>query len=241
MSTSPRILIVDAGVAPGELQARLTDRGYDVRTSESGKIALCTLGAEVFDLVLLDLGLPDLPWRDFIATAHDLSQAPIISLSASTTQSEKIEALDLGASDYLTKPFDMDELLARVRAALRLYEAARATTRRHSSPERLTLDISTRRAIVDGRVVRLSIRECAALQLLAETDGLDVRFEEIIERVWNRRIAADAQRVRVLMWQLRRKIEPDPTRPCFIISEPGLGYRLNRAGLGRTRTPERSY
>lgn len=239
MSPPIRILLVDA--APGDLQSRLTDRGYSVRTSENGRIGLCDLGAEAFDLVLLDHGVADVSWRDFLSTARELSQAPIISLSGSAEQSEKIDALDLGASDYLTKPIDMEELLARVRAALRIYEAARAATARRPPPERLRPDVSTRSVVVDGRVVRLSIRECAVLQLLAEADGRDVSFEAIIEKVWNGRIAADAQRVRVLIWQLRRKVEPDPTRPCFIISEPGLGYRLNPAGLDWVKAPERSH
>lgn len=239
MTGVPRVLVVDASASTEALQARLTEEGHEVTASESGKVGLCHLGAEPFDLVVLELDLPDLEGDAFIATAREMTDAPIIVLTQRSSPSDKVRALNLGANDYVTKPFDMGELLARIGAALRSQEAARSPKSQVARSDRLRLDVSTRSAVVDGRIVRLSARECAILQVLVEADGVSVQLEEIVEKVWGRSSPAGARRVRVLIWQVRRKIEPDPTRPCFIISEPALGYRLHQAGV-RMRSPERS-
>jgi two-component system KDP operon response regulator KdpE len=229
MTATRRILIVDGDTDPTMLQSGLTAQGYEVRIAESGAEGLQRLRAGAFDLVLLELDLPDRDGTSFISAAREISAAPIIVLSVRAAQGDKIRALDMGASDYLTKPFDMAELYARIRVALRAQEAGSAP--QTGRAERLRIDLETRRAVVDGRPVRLSARECAILQVLAEADGRGVSLAEIIARVWSGDRDAEPQHVRVLVWQVRRKIEPDPTRPCFLISEPAIGYRLHLGGL----------
>jgi two-component system KDP operon response regulator KdpE len=228
MNIARRILIVDGDADPTMLRAGLTAQGYEVSVVESGAEGLQRLRAGAFDLVLLELDLPDRDGTSFIPAARQISSAPIIVLSVRAGQGDKVRALDLGASDYLTKPFDMAELQARIRVALRAQDAGPPPQLR---ADRLRIDLETRRAVVDGRAVRLSARECAILQVLAEAGGRGVSLADIIARVWSGDRDAEPQHVRVLVWQVRRKIEPDPTRPCFLISEPAVGYRLHLGGL----------
>lgn len=226
MTTSSKILVVeDEEQLSRMLRSILIQAGYNVTLAKSGLSALEHLVREEFGVVLLDLGLPDVDGKEVITQARAISAAPILVISARESEKEKITALDLGANDYVAKPFDAGELLARIRVALRparVVPSAIASTKRG-----LEIDIASRRAIVDGASVRLSRKETELVQLLAEANGAIVTHEKIIETIWGRGSDADLMNVRVLAWQLRRKIEPDISAPRFLIAEAGEGYRLN--------------
>lgn len=207
------------------LRSILIQSGYTVSTAKTGLAALEHLVREEFGVILLDLGLPDVDGKEVITQARAISAAPILVISARESENEKIAALDLGANDYVAKPFDAGELLARIRVALR---PPRAAPSQISSPKSgLQIDVASRRAIVDGQSVRLSRKETELVQLLAEAKGAIVSHDKIIEAIWGRGSDADLMNVRVLAWQLRRKIEPDISAPRFLIAESGEGYRLN--------------
>ena len=231
MRNQERILIVeDDERLLRMLQSTLVQSGYDVATAKSGNGALEQMVKSDFGVVLLDLGLPDIDGKQVIKDARAISSAPFIVISARGSEKEKICALDLGASDYMAKPFDTGELLARIRVALR----PRRRCEQDGSPAAdtqagLVLDFDTRRATVDGRPVRLSRKEVELLQLLDAANGAIVSHESIIEAIWGAAAGADYMNLRVLAWQVRRKIEPDAAVPRFLIAEAGAGYRLNRS------------
>jgi two-component system KDP operon response regulator KdpE len=226
MAEGVKILVVeDEEQLSRMLRSILTQSGYTVTQAKTGLTALQHLVREEFDVILLDLGLPDVDGKEVITQARAISAAPILVISAREAEQEKIAALDLGANDYVAKPFDAGELLARIRVALR---PTRPTPAPIASPQRgLQIDVASRRAIVDGQSVRLSRKEMELVQLLASANGAIVRHEAIIEAIWGRGSDADLMNVRVLAWQLRRKIEPDISAPRFLIAESGEGYRLN--------------
>jgi len=222
----PQVLIVeDEEQLSRMLRAMLAQEGYSIATANTGLAALEQLVRHEFGVVLLDLGLPDMDGKEVIRHARAITTAPILVISARDSGMEKVMALDLGANDYVAKPFDAAELLARVRVALR---PARAQATPYISSQRaLQIDIASRRAIVNGTSVRLSRKETELLQLLADAKGAIVTHDRIIESIWGRGSDADLMNVRVLAWQLRRKIEPDVSAPRFLIAEAGEGYRLN--------------
>lgn len=225
-SPLPKVLIVeDEEQLARMLRAMLAQEGYDIATAGTGLLALEQLVRHEFSVVLLDLGLPDIDGKEVIRQARAITAAPIIVISARDSGMEKVMALDLGANDYVAKPFDAAELLARVRVALR---PGRAQPAPYGSSQRaLQIDIASRRAIVNGTSVRLSRKETELVHLLAEAKGAIVSHDRIIEAIWGRGSDADLMNVRVLAWQLRRKIEPDISAPRFLIAEAGEGYRLN--------------
>jgi len=223
MSDAKILIIEDEEQLLRMLRATLVQAGYAVTTAKTGLEALEQLILQEFGVVLLDLGLPDIDGKDVITQARAVSQAPILVLSARGSEKEKIAALDLGASDFMAKPFDMGELLARIRVALR---PPRADPSLRPAERGLQVDVASRRAIVDGVSVRLSKKETELLQLLIEADGQIVSHEQIIAGIWGRSADADYMNVRVLAWQVRRKIEPDAATPRFLIAEAREGYRL---------------
>jgi two-component system KDP operon response regulator KdpE len=226
MTSNPTVLIVeDEEQLSRMLRAMLAQEGYAITTVNTGLAALEQLVRHEFGVVLLDLGLPDMDGKEVIRQARAITAAPILVISARDSGMEKVMALDLGANDYVAKPFDAAELLARVRVALR---PARAKSGPDNAVQRaLQIDAASRRAIVNGASVRLSRKETELLQLLAEAKGSIVSHDRIIESIWGRGSDADLMNVRVLAWQLRRKIEPDVSAPRFLIAEAGEGYRLN--------------
>jgi two-component system KDP operon response regulator KdpE len=228
MSSDAKILIVeDEEQLARMLRSNLIQAGYGVTAAKSGMEALEQIILHEFGVVLLDLGLPDMDGKDLISQLRAVSPAPVIVISARESEKEKIAALDLGASDYVAKPFDMGELLARIRVALRPARAEPSAPL--ASKSGLQIDVTSRRAIVDGNPVRLSRKETEFLQLLAEAKGAIVTHETIIAAMWGRGSDADFMNVRVLAWQVRRKIEPDAAAPRFLIAEAREGYRLNLA------------
>jgi two-component system KDP operon response regulator KdpE len=227
MSNDARILVIeDEEQLARMLRSNLIQAGYGVASAKTGMEALEQIVLHQFGVVLLDLGLPDMDGKDLIAQLRDVCGAPIIVISARESEKEKIATLDLGASDYVAKPFDMGELLARIRVALRPARIEVVTQQTANSG--LQIDVPSRRAIIDGTPVRLSRKETEFLQLLADAKGGIVTHDEIITTMWGRGGDADFMNVRVLAWQVRRKIEPDASAPRFLIAEAGEGYRLNQ-------------
>jgi two-component system KDP operon response regulator KdpE len=220
----PEILVVDDEEQLLKvLGAALAASGFRPTTVASGRAALAALQSASFDAILLDLMLPDMDGKEVITTARTFCQTPIIVLSARTSEADKVEALDLGANDYLGKPFSIAELLARLRVATR--PAALAMQRAQGVS--IKFDFEGRRVCVAGRERRLTVRETEMLRVLHAAAGSVVPHKTLIEGVWGSDRDADLTHLRVLAWQVRRKIEPDASNPRFLLAEPGLGYRLN--------------
>ncbi|HMO42720.1 MAG TPA: response regulator transcription factor [Phenylobacterium sp.] len=207
------------------LKPALTAAGYVVTTADSGEAAMSHLAADAFDIVILDLGLPDLDGKEVIERMREWTETPIVVLSARNLEDEKIAALDLGADDFVNKPFGVGELLARMRAAQRGRDRRLAGQARFQSGE-LEVNFATRRAFIMGEEVRLPPREYDLTRVLARHAGRVVTHKQIIAAVWGPHASVDAQFVRVLAAQLRQKLEEDPGAPRIVLTEPGVGYRL---------------
>ena len=221
-----RILILEdeAGLRR-VLAITLRAHGYDVQAVPDGTTALTALAAAPHDLLILDLGLPDMDGVEVVRRVRQDSALPVIILSARDAQREKVRALDAGADDYVTKPCGMDELVARVRANLR------RTSPRAQRPTSLTagaLTIDFRRAVVqrNGAEVRLTPTEWHLLEALARDPGRLVPGKQLLQQVWGPAYGNETNYLRVYMAQLRRKLEDNPSRPRHLITEPGLGYRF---------------
>ena len=209
------------------MQTILTSNGSAVLMARTGEEALMMVSSHCPDLVLLDLGLPDLDGQIFIQKVRSWSQVPILVVSARTHERDKVTSLDLGADDYITKPFGTSELLARVRAALR--HAAQ-----HSAGQRaaayacggLLVDWERRRVILDGQDVHLTQNEYKIVALLAQNAGKVLTYDQIIRHVWGPNIAGDNRILRVNMANIRRKLEKKPAEPQYLFTEIGVGYRM---------------
>jgi two-component system KDP operon response regulator KdpE len=223
-----RVLVVDDDVALARaLGINLRARGYDVVTAATGRQALDVLARAHPDVVILDLGLPDLDGIDVLHGIRGWNPVPVVVLSARTTSDEKVDALDAGADDYVTKPFEMNELLARLRAAVRRSTASGAS----DAPSvveagTFTLDLAAGVVTRDGRQVRLTPTEYHLLEVLARHVGRLVPQQQLLREVWGPGYEKETHYLRVYVGQLRRKLEPDPTAPRHLITEPGIGYRL---------------
>jgi two-component system KDP operon response regulator KdpE len=221
-----RILVVDD--EPQILKAlrlSLAAAGYHVLTAATAGEALAALRNEVIDAMILDLGLPDRDGKDVIAEVRQWSEVPIIVLSARHLEGEKISALDAGAGDYINKPFGVGELLARLRVAMRLRRAGETTLRNYRG-NGLSVDFAARRVLAGGKEVRLTPKEFDLLRVLAQHAGQVVTRNQLLAFVWGADETRDSQVLRVLVGQLRQKIEPDPRVPALLLTEPGIGYRL---------------
>lgn len=219
-----QILIIDDEPAIAEtLRPVLAAQQYRVSTAGSAAEALRRARQTAYDVALLDLGLPDADGKEIIGNLHALSCRSIIVLSARHQETEKVAALDGGADDYLNKPFSIDELMARIRAALRRSAgAARAETFRSKE---LTVDFATHRVEFQGEDVKLSPKEFALLEALCRHAGQVVTRRQLLLAGWNDP-AADGQNLRTYMTLLRQKLEVDPGEPQLIVTETGVGYRL---------------
>lgn len=209
------------------LRASLGSRGYRVLEAESVLIGLQMVTSHSPDLVLMDLGLPDGDGISLTKRIREWTQVPIIVISARGREADKVVALDAGADDYLTKPFGVDELLARIRVALR-----HASGQRSAYPEEqihlgeLSLDLARREVRARGENVRLTPIEYKLLVLLARHAGRVLTHRQILKEVWGPSYEAQPHYVRVHMAELRKKIEQNPARPRIVVTEPGVGYRL---------------
>jgi two-component system KDP operon response regulator KdpE len=219
-----RVLVVDD--EPQILRAlriNLRVRDYEVHVASTGTEALEVAGRYPPDLVILDLGLPDLDGVEVIQGLRGWTKAPIIVLSGRADSVDKVEALDAGADDYVTKPFGVEELLARMRAAVR----------RTGTPEDLpriqlgdlTIDLAAKRVIRSGEDIRLTPTEWHLLEVLLRNPGKLLSRNQLLTEVWGPGYADATGNLRLYMAQLRRKLEPDPARPRWLITEPGMGYR----------------
>jgi two-component system, OmpR family, KDP operon response regulator KdpE len=220
-----RILVVDDEQAIRRfLRVTLEAQGYQPYEADSGKEALQAVPACRPDVVILDLGLPDMEGHEVIRRLREWSPVPIIVLSVREHETEKIEALDAGADDYLTKPFAVGELMARLRAALR--RSANAGSEPVYEVDELRIDLGRRLVTVAGQGVSLTPTEYDVLRALAQHAGRVLTHHQLLRQVWGASYEPETHLLRVNISNLRRKIEPDPARPRYILTEPGVGYRL---------------
>jgi two-component system, OmpR family, KDP operon response regulator KdpE len=218
------ILLVDDDAALlSTLSLNLRARGHDVLTADTGEGALEVARGTDPDVVVLDLGLPDLPGTEVLRQLRVWSAVPVIVLSARHGSDDKVQALDLGADDYVTKPFGIDELMARLRAAVRRAGTADLDV---VETDHLRIDLSARTVQRDGDEVRLTPIEWGLLSALVTRPGRLVPQQQLLHEVWGPAYDKETHYLRVYMANLRRKLELDPSRPQHLITEPGMGYRF---------------
>jgi two-component system, OmpR family, KDP operon response regulator KdpE len=228
VTAAVKVLVVDdESQIVRTLRINLTARGYEVATAADGGEALRVAAAVRPDVVVLDLGLPDIDGSTVIEGLRGWTAVPIIVLSARTDSGDKVSALDAGADDYVTKPFGMDELLARLRAAVRRAsatvpggEAAVVET------DAFTVDLAAKKVLRDGAEVHLTPTEWGVLELLVRNKGKLVGQKQLLQEVWGPAYASETHYLRVYLAQLRRKLEPQPSHPRHLLTEAGMGYRF---------------
>jgi len=224
--SEPSILMVDDDPhVLRSLRAALESHGYRVRSAPTGPIALEACASERPDVVLLDLALPGLDGVEVCRRLRSWSRVPIVVLSARVHESQKVQALDAGADDYVTKPFGMDELLARLRASVRRRSAGDGAAPSVETPH-FTIDLATRRVTTPNGSVRLTPTEWHVVEVLLRHRGKLVTQKQLLQEVWGPRYENETNYLRVFMAQIRAKLEPNPAAPLYFITEPGIGYRL---------------
>ena len=227
MSVHPRVLVIDDEPQIHRfLRAALEADGFDPLRADSGAEGLREIARAAPDAVVLDLGLPDMDGKEVLLKAREFYLEPIIVLSARDRETEKIEALDLGANDYVEKPFGVGELLARLRAALRQRAHAADPPPTVITTGPLTIDIPRRLVTLGREMVHLSPKEYDLLAKLALNVGKVMQHRDLLISIWGPAHVNDTQYLRVFIGQLRQKIEPDPSAPQIILTEPGVGYRF---------------
>jgi two-component system KDP operon response regulator KdpE len=221
-----RVLIVDDEPAIlATMAPLLRSRGYEVSTATTGTTCLESVERFEPDLIILDLGLPDLDGSDVCRLVRDGRSTPIIVLSARGAESDKVGALDAGADDYVTKPFSTEELLARIRVALRRGESTPSSTGPIVRGE-LVIDRDQRSVSRGTEKIRLTPKEFDLLVFLAQHPGRVLTHRTILKAIWGVHVVDQPEHLRVLLGSLRKKIEPDPSRPQYIVTEPWVGYRF---------------
>jgi len=220
-----RVLVIDdEGPILRALRINLTARKYEVVTAEDGASGLAAMARVRPDVLILDLGLPDMDGADVIKGIRGWTSTPIIVLSAAGQENTKVAALDAGADDYITKPFGMGELLARLRAAVR--RASPAPDEPVVGTADFTVDLAAKRVARDGTDVQLTPTEWGLLEALVRNRGRLVTQRQLLQEVWGEQYQTEGNYLRVYMAHLRRKLEPDPSRPRYLLTEPGMGYRF---------------
>ena len=231
MTTKEKILIVeDEQTIRNFMQAILSAKGYDVLLARSGAMADTMIASHCPDLIILDLGLPDTDGMNVLSRVREWSKIPVIVVSARSHERDKVVALDAGADDYLTKPFGTEELLARIRAAIRHTRTpassdALANTGLFRAGE-LTIDYGKRRVFIAGRDAGLTQNEYKLVALLGLHAGKVLTYDYLIRELWGPSARSDNQILRVNMANIRRKIEQNPAQPVYIFTEVGVGYRM---------------
>ena len=220
-----RVLVID-DEAPilRALKINLTARKYEVSTAADGASGLAAMARDRPDVLILDLGLPDMDGTEVIRGVRGWTSTPIIVLSAWGQESQKVAALDAGADDYVTKPFGMDELLARLRAAVR--RASPAPDEPVVAAGDFTVDLAAKRVTRGGSDVRLTPTEWQLLEVLVRNSGRLVSQRQLLHEVWGPGYETEGNYLRVFVAQLRRKLESDPSRPRYLLTEAGMGYRF---------------
>ena len=220
-----RILVIeDEPALARALAITLNARGYRTEVAMTGRAGLAQITSTHPDLILLDLGLPDLDGMSVLHAVRGWSQVPVVVLSARQTSHDKVEALDAGADDYVSKPFAMDELLARIRAATRRAPGAQADPLVVTAS--FTVDLAARTVTKGEEPVRLTPTEWRLLEILARNPGRIVTQKELLRELRGPDLDRETHYLRVYLAQLRRKLEPDPSRPRHLLTDPGIGYRL---------------
>ena len=223
-----RILVVDDEIEiVRALERSLAAHGFEVFTARSGEEALEAISHHRPDVILLDLGLPSMSGLEVIKRVRAQSNLPIIVLSVKDTEHDKVQALDLGADDYVSKPFGMDEVLARLRVALRHSAQVESGTEAIFTAGPLKVDFAQRLVQVNGQEVKLTPTEYDLLKALIKNSGKIMTRPKLLSEVWGTGYGAESHYLHVYVGQLRRKIEPDPAHPRFILTISGVGYRFN--------------
>ena len=231
MAIRDKVLVVEDDKAISNfISTVLTANHYDVIVSSSGTEAYTMITSHCPDVVILDLGLPDMDGLNIIRSVREWTQLPIVVVSARTHERDKVEALDLGADDYITKPFATAELLARIRTALR-HTRTRAANESVAqtgvfSARGLVIDYGAHRVMVDGENVHLTQNEYRIVSLLGKFAGRVLTYDYILKELWGPGVKTDNQILRVNMANIRRKIEKNPAAPVYIMTEVGVGYRM---------------
>jgi two-component system KDP operon response regulator KdpE len=230
MNTVSILVVDDEPQLRRAMRATLTDLGYSVIEARSGEEALELLRHETADLVLLDLNMPGIGGLETCRAIRENSDLPIIVLSVRNTERDKVEALDAGADDYVTKPFGIQELLARIRAAIRRTPASGDTAARIFSDGELEIDFDARRVTRAGKSVRLTPKEFDLLKLLVAHANRAIPHRKLLQTVWGPDYGDEVEYLRVVINQLRKKIEAVPSEPKYLLTEPWVGYRFATAG-----------
>jgi len=226
-----RVLVVDdESQITRVLKTVLMSQGYQVRTAAEGEAALTDFREWNPELVITDLYMPHMNGLELCRRIRALSSVPIIVLSVKGEERSKVEALDSGADDYVTKPFGIEELMARVRAALRRRPASTEPAPSSFEAGDFKVDLDTRRVLIDGREVRLTPKEFDLFVYLAQRPNRVIPHASLLEAVWGEASQEQPEYLRVFMGQLRKKLEPDPANPKYLVTEPWVGYRFNPKG-----------
>jgi two-component system KDP operon response regulator KdpE len=222
-----RILVVDDEPQIRRvLRAALTAQGYEVSDARTGEDALMAIREHRFDLLLLDMNMPGMGGLETCRSIRATSEVAIIMLTVHDAEEDKVAALDAGADDYVTKPFSMPELLARIRAALRRLPTAIEAGSETVQLAEVEINLSTRRVIAKGKEIRLTPKEFELLQFFIANPNVPIPHGRLLQAVWGPDYGDQVEYLRVFVNQLRKKIEPDPSHPRYLVTEPWVGYRL---------------
>jgi two-component system, OmpR family, KDP operon response regulator KdpE len=239
MTSGASILVVDdEPQIRRTLRTTLSFRGYEILEAATGEEALELTRKQKPDLILLDVNLPGISGIETCREIRRSSDVPVIMLTVRNAERDKVVALDAGADDYVTKPFGIEELLARVRASLRRHSPPEATPAFQSKD--FTVDFELRRVTVAGEEVHLAPKEFEVLRHLIASQGKPVSHRRLLQSVWGPEYGEETENLRVVINQLRKKIEKDPSQPKYILTEPWVGYRFQSAKPSATKAPSRS-
>jgi two-component system, OmpR family, KDP operon response regulator KdpE len=226
MNTATILVVDDEPQLRRTMKATLTDLGYSVIDAKTGEEALEKLRHDTPELVLLDLNMPGIGGLETCRAIRENSDVPIVVLSVRNTERDKVQVLDAGADDYVTKPFGIQELLARIRAAMRRVPASGDANVRVVVSDELEIDFAARRVTLNGRVERLTPKEFDLLKFLVDHADKPVPHRKLLQTVWGPDYGDEVEYLRVVVNQLRRKIEPVPSEPKYLLTEPWVGYRF---------------
>jgi two-component system KDP operon response regulator KdpE len=226
MNTATILVVDDEPQLRRAMRVTLTDLGYSVIEAKSGEEALETLRRDSADLILLDLNMPGIGGLETCRAIRENSDLPIIVLSVRNTERDKVEALDAGADDYVTKPFGIQELLARIRVALRRMPTSGGSDPHVFTDDGLEINFDARRVTRDGVSVRLTPKEFDLLKMLVEHPNRAIPHRKLLQTVWGPDYGDEVEYLRVVINQLRKKIEPVPSKPRYLLTEPWVGYRF---------------
>src|ERR1700726_2921054 len=237
MSSATILVVDDDSQIRRVMRNALSSHGYTIIEARNGEEALKKVRAERLDLIILDLNMPDMDGIEVCREIRVVSNLPIIMLTVRSAEKDKVTALDAGADDYVVKPFGIDELLARIRSALRRYAPGDAVAPFVSKD--VSIDFESREVRVRGRDVHLTPKEYDVLKHLVANQGKPLTHRRLLQSVWGPDYGEETENLRVVINQLRKKIEADPTHPKYIVTEPWIGYRFQPLRPNTSKTPSR--